>query len=59
MKILLHICCAPCSIYPVRTLRDEEFLVIGFFYKHNIHPYMECKRRQDALDGYAAPPRSI
>ena len=27
--------------------------VMGFFYRHNIHPYSECLRRQKTLEGYA------
>lgn len=54
MKILLHICCAPCSVYPVRILRDENMEVMGFFYRHNIHPYTECLKRQHTLEEYAA-----
>jgi len=27
--------------------------VMGFFYKHNIHPYQECVKRQKALQAYA------
>ncbi|MBW1698459.1 MAG: epoxyqueuosine reductase QueH [Deltaproteobacteria bacterium] len=53
MKILLHICCAPCAIYPVETLRSEGFEVMGFFYRHNIHPYTECLKRQQTLASYA------
>jgi hypothetical protein len=26
---------------------------MGFFYRHNIHPYTECLRRQKALEAYA------
>jgi predicted adenine nucleotide alpha hydrolase (AANH) superfamily ATPase len=53
MKVLLHICCAPCSIYPIQNLRAEGLDVMGFFYRHNIHPYTECLRRQETLQGYA------
>jgi len=53
MKILLHICCAPCAIYPVETLREENFEVRGFFYRHNIHPYTECLKREETLADYA------
>jgi len=52
-KILLHICCAPCSVYPLDFLRNEGADVMGFFYKHNIHPYTECLKRQDTLQTYA------
>ncbi len=53
MKILIHICCAPCAIYPVTLLRNQNFEVMGFFYRHNIHPYTECEKRQQALEEYA------
>lgn len=53
MKILLHICCAPCAIYPVKILRAGDLEVMGFFYRHNIHPYSECLRRQETLQSYA------
>lgn len=54
MKVLLHICCANCAIYPVKTMRADNLEVMGFFYRHNIHPYSECMRRQEALEAYAA-----
>lgn len=53
MKILLHICCAPCSIFPVKILRSKDMDVLGFFYRHNIHPYTECLKRQETLQSYA------
>lgn len=52
MKILLHICCAPCSIYPVKTLRAEGMNPTGFFYNNNIHPHTEFVKRRDALEHY-------
>ena len=27
--------------------------VMGFFYRHNIHPYTECMKREDTLRDYA------
>ena len=53
MKVLLHTCCGPCTIYPLNTLRDEGMDVMGFFYRHNIHPYTECLKRQETLQTYA------
>ncbi|RTZ95802.1 MAG: hypothetical protein DSY90_12335 [Deltaproteobacteria bacterium] len=52
-KILLHTCCGPCAIYPVETLRKEGHTVMGYFYRHNIHPYSECRRREAALTDFA------
>jgi hypothetical protein len=34
-------------------MRDEGLEVMGFFYRHNIHPYTECVKRQEALQAYA------
>ena len=53
MKLLLHICCGPCSIYPVEVLRDADHEIIGFFYRHNIHPFTECLKREETLKTYA------
>ncbi len=53
-KILLHICCAPCSIYTIDHLRSEGFEPHGFFYNPNIHPYQEYRRRLDTLVEHAA-----
>ncbi len=53
MKLLLHICCAPCSIYPLRVLRRNQHEVMGLYYNSNIHPYTEYLKRQEALQQYA------
>ena len=49
MRILLHICCGPCALYPLRSLRTAGHDVTGFFYNHNIHPYQEYARRRDTV----------
>jgi predicted adenine nucleotide alpha hydrolase (AANH) superfamily ATPase len=49
MKILLHICCSNCSIYPVRVLRSEKHDIAGFWFNPNIHPYEEYDLRLDSL----------
>jgi epoxyqueuosine reductase len=53
MKVLLHVCCANCAIYPIKSMREDNLEVMGFFYRHNIHPYTECLKRQQALQDYA------
>ena len=53
MRLLLHACCAPCAIYPIEMLRNEGVDVMGFFYRHNIHPYTECLKRQETLTAFA------
>ncbi|MBT8339523.1 MAG: epoxyqueuosine reductase QueH [Desulfatitalea sp.] len=54
MKLLLHTCCGPCTIYPLRVLREAGSTVHGFFYRSNIHPFSECVKRQQTLETYAA-----
>lgn len=54
MKILLHICCGPCAIFPVQYLRGTGMDVYGCFYNPNIHPYTEFVKRKDTLAKYAA-----
>ena len=53
MKLLLHICCGPCAIYPLSVLGNGRWEVMGYFYRHNIHPFTECQRREDTLRQYA------
>ncbi|MCK9230339.1 MAG: epoxyqueuosine reductase QueH [Syntrophales bacterium] len=53
MKILLHICCAPCAIYPLRKLRLDGHQVTGYFDNPNIHPLQEYLKRLDTLIEYA------
>jgi len=54
MKLVLHVCCGPCTIYPLTTLRDEGLNPTGFFYNPNIHPFQEFQRRLEALDTLSA-----
>ncbi len=49
MKILLHICCAPCLIYPLERLQEKGFEVTGLFYNPNIHPFSEYRKRKQAV----------
>jgi predicted adenine nucleotide alpha hydrolase (AANH) superfamily ATPase len=53
MKILLHMCCAPCSVYPLSALREEELDVEGLFYNPNIHPIEEFKRRKQTVEKFS------
>lgn len=53
MKLLLHTCCAPCSIYCIKKLRSEGIEPTLFWYNPNIHPYAEYKARRDCLREYA------
>ena len=54
MKILLHICCANCAIYPLERMKEMGNEAVGYFFNPNIHPYQEYQRRLDALKKYSA-----
>ncbi len=54
MKLLMHICCAPCTIYPLQTLRSDRHDLYGLFYNPNVHPYREYEKRLDTLNAFAA-----
>ena len=53
MSLLLHICCAPCSIACIETLRSEGIEPYGYWYNPNIHPYTEYRMRRNTLVDYA------
>ena len=48
-KVLVHICCAPCFLYPFELLSKEGYQVHGLFYNPNIHPYTEYQKRLQAV----------
>lgn len=53
MKLLVHICCAPCFAAPYFHLKAEGHDVHGFWYNHNIHPFTEYRKRLETLQEFA------
>ena len=53
MKLLMHTCCAPCSVYCIESLRNEGIEPTCYWYNPNIHPYIEYKTRRDTLVEYS------
>jgi len=53
MKLLLHTCCAPCSVSCVKNIRAEGVEPHLFWYNPNIHPYTEYSARRDCLNEFA------
>ncbi len=47
MKLLLHTCCAPCAIYPIRKAREDGISLSGLFFNVNIQPFTEYKKRKE------------
>lgn len=54
MKLLLHMCCGPCSTYPAQELLKEGFDIQGFFYNPNIHPIEEHIRRKENVEKFCS-----
>ncbi len=54
MKLLIHICCAPCAIYPYFRLKEEGVDPTGYFYNPNIHPYLEYRKRLDTVKDFSS-----
>jgi hypothetical protein len=53
MRVLLHICCANCAIYPLERIGEKGIEVVGYFFNPNIHPYQEYQKRLEALRQYS------
>lgn len=53
MKLLMHTCCAPCSVMCIETLRNEGLEPTLYWYNPNIHPLKEYKTRKNTLVDYA------
>jgi len=51
MRLLLHICCAPCAAGVIPEL-SRSWEIVGYFYNPNIHPLLEFRRRLKALKVY-------
>ncbi len=53
MKILIHICCAPCALFCFPRLKEEFKEVMGFWYNPNIHPLKEYQKRLESVKKWA------
>lgn len=52
-KVLMHTCCAPCSISCIKILEEKGYVFDLFWFNPNIHPYTEYKKRLETLEEYA------
>ncbi len=48
-KLLLHCCCGPCSMYPLKLLIFSGITPDCYWYNPNIHPQFEFDRRLQNL----------
>lgn len=53
-KILLHACCGPCSIVPLKRLKADGHDITVLFFNPNIHPLQEYLRRREGMAEVAA-----
>ncbi|AEB07257.1 protein of unknown function DUF208 [Coriobacterium glomerans PW2] len=56
-RLLLHACCAPCALEPLRALRAEGFDPIICWANPNIQPPQESARRLEELRRWTARAR--
>ena len=49
---LLHACCGPCSLEPVRILREKGIEPVIFFSNSNITPVEEYEKRRDTIKSW-------
>jgi hypothetical protein len=49
VKLLMHICCSNCSLYPLKSLLAQGIGVTGYWFNPNIHPLPEYERRLESL----------
>ena len=49
MRLLLHICCAPCASGCIERLQKDGYEITGYFYNPNIQPSSEYNRRWEEV----------
>lgn len=52
-RMLVHMCCGPCSIIPLKSILSGKAEVWGFFHNPNIHPRSEFLKRLEAVKALA------
>lgn len=50
MKLLMHICCSNCAIFPLEHYLVEGIDIKGFWFNPNIHPYTEYSKRLESVE---------
>lgn len=51
-KLLIHTCCAPCSILVIDKFK-KDYEITLFFYNPNIHPYKEYLERLNSFKNFS------
>ncbi len=50
----MHMCCAPCAVYPLAVMQKKGINVEGLYYNPNIHPYEEFMKREESVKKLAS-----
>ena len=53
LKLLLHACCCPCTLEPLRLLLEEGHDIAIAYMNSNIHPAEEYEHRRNVLLDFA------
>ena len=53
MKLLMHMCCGPCSVYPANVLIEDGIQFEGLYFNPNIHPLDEFKLRKENVEKFS------
>lgn len=54
MRLLMHACCGPCSMEPLRLWHERDVAPTIFYENGNIHPASEYEHRLETLRAWAA-----
>lgn len=46
----MHICCANCSLYPLKSFLSKGINIRGLWFNPNIHPYTEYNMRLESVE---------
>jgi predicted adenine nucleotide alpha hydrolase (AANH) superfamily ATPase len=50
LKLLMHMCCSNCSLYPLQNFLSKGVDIRGFWFNPNIHPYREYTSRLASVE---------
>ena len=59
MRCLLHACCGPCSLEPVRIYQEEGVDFAIYYDNPNIHPAAEYEHRLETIDSFVVKPNGL
>ncbi len=51
MKVLLHTCCGPCTVFPLDLLKNNQVEI--YFYNPNVYPAEEYQKRKETVQQVA------